>query len=117
MAQILEPKRLTFNRYMDLYVWERDGVPAAGEVYLIRINDSDHTFIKIGDGHTEFCDLPAIPNYLFGKSCDNCTHLCKVNRNKLYAVCDEIGKSFFLWQEDTRTNNDCPHFEPKSLNP
>ena len=94
-SERLAPKRLTFNRYID-YGWERDGVPAAGEVYLIRINDSDDTFIKIGDGHTEFCDLSAIPNHLFAKNCDNCTHLCKINKNKLYAVCDEIGKPFFL---------------------
>lgn len=115
MAQMLEPKRLTFNRYMDLYDWERDGVPAAGEIYIIKINDSDHTFIKIGDGHTEFCDLPAIPNHLFAKNCDNCTHLCKINKNKIYAVCDEIGKPFFLWQDDTRIGNDCPYFDYKSL--
>lgn len=48
---------------MDLYDWERDDVPSAGEVYVIKINDSDNTFIKIGDGYTEFCDLPAIPNF------------------------------------------------------
>ena len=39
----------------------------------------------------------------------------KVNKNKLYAVCDEIGKPFFLWQEDTRIGNDCPYFDYKSL--
>lgn len=115
MAQMLQPKRLTFNRYMDLYDWERDGVPDAGQVYIIRIHDSDDYFIKIGDGKTQFCDLPSLPYSILGHACSNCEHLCPVNKNKVYAVCDETGKTFFLWQEDTRTANSCEHFRLKSL--
>lgn len=112
---MLQPKALTFNRYIDLREWERDSVPIAGEVYFIRINDSDDYFVKIGDGVTPFYDLPCLPYSVFGHSCSNCEHLCPVNSNKVYAVCDETGKTFFLWQEDTRTANSCEHFRLKSL--
>lgn len=39
------------------------------------------------------------------KSCNNCNHLWVINKNKLYAVCDEWCKAFPLWGTDTREEN------------
>ena len=46
-------------------------------------------------------------------TCNQCGHLCVINRNKIYAVCDETGKVFELWHMDTRKSDACDSFIPK----
>ena len=108
---------------VDWYTAEWDYVPPAGETYVICRFDTQEKFLKIGDGQHRLGELPNISTSILGEeipkvtiaenTCAQCEHLCTINRNKVYAVCDEIGKTFFMWQEDTRTANSCKHFSSR----
>lgn len=87
-----------------------DMVLSPGEPIVLEKDGS--CYLKIGDGFRALDALPLIEKQQSLRSCENCTHLCKINRNKIYAVCDEVGKTFHLWQEDTRNWNDCNKFIP-----
>ena len=58
---------------------------------------------------TNLAEMPEYNN----KTCADCEHLCIINRNKIYAVCDETGKAFELWHMDTRTTDACKKFISK----
>lgn len=97
-------------------------VPAPGEVYVIVRQETDNKYLKIGDGVRSLDALPYISTdtleaYMAeqctGKTCAQCEHLCVINRNKVYAVCDETGKVFELWHMDTRKSDACDRFKSK----
>lgn len=95
-------------------------IPAPGEAIIVRFLDTDTTNVKIGDGVHTLYELPylLLNDELEGvrpmnKTCAQCEHLCIINRNKIYAVCDETGKSFELWRMDTREADACERFIPK----
>lgn len=95
-------------------------VPAPGEAIIIQIMDIQQTNLKMGDGKRTLAELPYIFNAdelegvrPMNKTCAQCEHLCIINRNKIYAVCDETGKSFELWRMDTREADACERFIPK----
>lgn len=86
-------------------------VPEPGEIYVLKHNNGKN-YVKVGDGVRTLDALPNLDCYQPNRCCANCEHLFKINRNKIFAVCDEIGKVFHLWQDDTRTSNDCDRFVP-----
>lgn len=96
---------------VDFAYAEWDYVPTPGEAIVIRRIETDETFLKIGDGKRRLSDLPIISPKLeecmanYEKTCAQCEHLCVINRNKIYAVCDEFGKVFELWKMDTRATD------------
>lgn len=98
-----------------------DYVPTPGEAFVLIRPETDEKFIKIGDGKTCIGNLPIIFNSQeeemkqrpIDETCANCSHLCVINRNKIYAVCDETGKTFELWRMDTRDSDACSKFAPK----
>lgn len=95
-------------------------IPASGEAIIVRFLDTDTTNVKIGDGVHTLHELPYLflndelkGKALMSKTCAQCEHLCIINRNKIYAVCDETGKVFELWRMDTRDSDACEKFIPK----
>lgn len=95
-------------------------VPSPGEAIIIQLIDVHKTNVKMGDGKHTLAELPYIflDSELEGrmnpmdKTCAQCEHLCIINRNKIYAVCDETGKVFELWRMDTREADACERFIP-----
>lgn len=104
----------------DWYGLDWGSIPSLGEPILIRRQDLDKTYLKIGDGIRALDILPIIDERMMketmtcNKVCANCKHLFVINRNKVYAVCDEFGKVFELWKMDTRATNaeNCHKFVP-----
>lgn len=94
-------------------------IPTPGEAIIVRYLDTDTTNVKIGDGIHTLYELPCLfsddrlkGTSLMNKTCAQCEHLCVINRNKIYAVCDETGKVFELWRMDTRESDACDKFTP-----
>ena len=109
-------------RAVDFAYVEWDYIPAPGEVYVIKNIETDNTYLKIGDGKHKLSDLPCVTTFILSEAymedtvretCAQCEHLCVINRNKIYAVCDETGKVFELWHMDTRKSDACKRFIPK----
>lgn len=107
---------------VDFAYAEWDCIPTPGEVYVIKDIETDNTYLKIGDGKRKLSDLPSVTTSILGEAymediiketCAQCGHLCIINRNKIYAVCDETGKVFELWHMDTRESDACKHFQQK----
>lgn len=104
----------------DWYNLDWDLIPSLGEPVLIRRQDLGKTYLKIGDGIRALDMLPIIDERMIrevtacNKVCANCEHLFVINRNKVYAVCDELGKTFELWKMDTRATDaeHCTKFVP-----
>ena len=95
-------------------------IPAPGEAVITHMIDTEEYQLRIGDGKHNLRELPVIwekGEYLLphckNDTCANCGHLCVINRNKIYAVCDETGKVFELWHMDTRKTDACDDFVPK----
>lgn len=103
---------------------EWDYIPTPGEVYVIKNTETDNTYLKIGDGKHKLRDLSYISTSILGdeadmedtirETCAQCEHLYIINRNKIYAVCDETGKVFELWRMDTRESDACNKFIKKN---
>lgn len=113
--QSLKLLRTSLN---NLYSQEWDRILTPGEAILIHCVDTDQRYLKIGDGKQTLRELPKIwtdeRNILpMCKTCAQCEHLCIINRNKIYAVCDETGKVFELWRMDTREADACNKFISK----
>ena len=116
-------QKLQIVRAVDWCHAEWDCIPTPGEVYVIVRPETDEKYLKIGNGVTRLGDLPCISASIFGEiemeettireTCAQCGHLCIINRNKIYAVCDETGKVFELWHMDTRESDACKHFQQK----
>ena len=109
-------------RAVDFAYVEWDYIPAPGEVYVIKNIETDNTYLKIGDCKHKLSDLPCVTTSILGEAymeetiretCAQCDHLCIINRNKIYAVCDETGKVFELWTMDTRESDACKKFKHK----
>ena len=100
-------------------------VPAPGEVYVIVRPETNSKYLKIGDGVRSLEALPYVSLEILSQqeieeltltnreTCAQCGHLYVINRNKIYAVCDETGKVFELWHMDTRKSDACGRFAPK----
>lgn len=110
-------------RAVDSAYAEWDCIPTPGEVYVIKNIETDNTYLKIGDGKHKLSDLPCVTTSILGEAymeetiretCAQCGHLCVINRNKIYAVCDETGKVFELWHMDTRESDACKKFKKKN---
>ena len=108
---------------VDFAYAEWDCIPTPGEVYVIKDIETDNTYLKIGDGKRKLSDLPSVTTSILGETyiedsiretCAQCGHLCVINRNKIYAVCDETGKVFELWRMDTRESDACKKFIKKN---
>lgn len=108
---------------VDFAYAEWDCIPTPGEVYVIKDIETDNTYLKIGDGKRKLSDLPSVTTSILGETymedsiretCAQCEHLCVINRNKIYAVCDETGKVFELWRMDTRESDACGKFIKKN---
>lgn len=119
MANQVRLKNITTD--MASYLLEYDDyVPTPGEAIVVHFVDTGKTELKIGNGVATIKELPYIqtscptPVTDYSKyTCADCGHLCKINRNKVYAVCDELGKVFSMWQLDARTVKSCVKFIPK----
>ena len=76
--------------------------------------------LTVGNGEQNLVDLPWLYPEAevieMNQTCSNCEHLCVLNRNKVYAVCDETGKVFELWQMDTRATDGCGSYTPAEKN-
>ena len=113
----MEPKSVLKSVNWDYVEW--DTIPTPGEVYVIVRPELDRKYIKIGDGIRKLDELPYINTSILDEeeyvrqTCSQCGHLCVINRNKIYAVCDETGKVFELWRMDTRDSDACKKFIPK----
>lgn len=116
-------EKTTMNiKAVDWNYVEWDYVPTPGEVYVIVRPETDTKYLKIGDGVRPLDALPYLPtgsleDYIeeetIRETCAQCDHLCIINRNKVYAVCDETGKVFELWTMDTRESDACKKFKHK----
>ena len=100
--------------------WGYDYVPTPGEAIVIWVIDTEDYLLKIGDGKSTLRELPTLSKngewilpHCKNETCAACGHLCVINRNKIYAVCDETGKVFELWHMDTRTTDACDKFVSK----
>lgn len=107
---ILSPK------VMDYFTADWNYIPAAGEVIIIKNPEVDMEYMHIGNGKDKIGDLAYITKDMVmeDKTCAQCRHLCVINRNKIYAVCDETGKVFELWHMDTRESDACKKFIKKN---
>lgn len=95
--------------------------PAPGEIHILK-HKNGQNYLKIGDGVRPLDTLPYLPTgsledyaekETIRETCAQCGHLCVINRNKIYAVCDETGKVFEIWRMDTRESDACKRFIPK----
>ena len=121
MANQVKLKKITTD--MTSYLLEYENyIPAPGEAIVVHFVDTEKTELKIGNGVATIKELPYIqtscpaPIIDYGKYvCADCGHLCKINKNKVYAVCDELGKVFHMWQIDARTVKSCNKFTPREI--
>lgn len=114
----MQSLKLMTTSMSDWYSQEQDIIPTPGEAIAIYFVDTERTELKIGDGVRTLRELPFIiaegpGDGIMYKTCANCEHLCIINRNKVYAVCDELGKVFELWKMDTRATDACYKFIQK----
>ena len=98
MANQVRLKRITTTKAA-FQEWE-DYTPAPGEATVIHYIDTQQTELKIGNGVSTIKELPYIqtsspvPVTDYEKYvCADCGHLCKVNKNKVYAAVCGAGRA------------------------